>query len=158
MLIEAYVDTSTPRAVGQADLSSLYKRGQTPGNLTASISRSSLWTAALSMFMAHPFGVGPDNFRLEYGKYLNASQWDTDVHSNNLYLELLTGSGLLGLAAFGLVLVARRWDFGPSSLATTIFLVHGLVDYFLMTTPIYFGFWILFSTRFDKFANVVSRN
>ena len=94
------------------------------------------------MFSAHPFGVGPDNFRLEYGKYLNASRWDTDVHSNNLYLELLTGSGFLGLAAFGLMLAARRWDFTPPSLATGIFLVHGLVDYFLMTTPLYFAFWL----------------
>src|SRR5207302_3339823 len=143
MLVEANVDTSTPRAVGQADLSSLYKRGQTAGNLTASIARSSLWTAAFSMFVAHPFGVGPDNFRLEYGKYLKASRWDTDVHSNNLYLELLTGSGFLVLAAFGLMLAARQWNFEPPSLAAAIFLVHGLVDYFLMTTPLYFAFWIV---------------
>jgi O-antigen ligase/polysaccharide polymerase Wzy-like membrane protein len=148
LLIEANVDGSTPRRVGSADLSSLYNRTQIRGNLTASVSRSSLWMAALSMFLAHPFGVGPDNFRLEYGKYLNASHWDTDVHSNNLYLELLTGSGFLGLAAFGLILAARHWDFEPPSLAAAIFLIHGLVDYFLMSTPIYFGFWILLGTRF----------
>ena len=142
MLIEANVDTSTSRAVGQADLSPLYQKAQTPGALTASIPRSSLWKAALSMFIAHPLGVGPDNFRLEYGKYLKASRWDTDVHANNLYLELLTGSGFLGLAAFGLMLAARRWDLTPPSLATAIFLVHGLVDYFLMTTPLYFAFWV----------------
>jgi len=29
------------------------------------------------------------------------------------------------------------------SLGAAVFLLHGLVDVFLMTTPIYFGFWIL---------------
>jgi hypothetical protein len=144
VLIEANLQISSARNVGQADLTSLYNRGQTPGALTASVTRTSLWSAALHMFRAHPFGVGPDNFRLEYGKYLNASRWDTDVHSNNLYLELLTGSGFLGLTAFGLMLAARHWDFTPPSLATGIFLVHGLVDYFLMTTPLYFAFWLTF--------------
>jgi hypothetical protein len=143
LLLETNIRPSTPRSIGQADLTSLYARGHTPGALTASVGRSSLWNAAVLMFRSHPFGVGPDNFRLEYGKYLNASHWDTDVHSNNLYLELLTGSGVLGLAAFGLMLAAKRWDFHPPSLAAAIFLVHGVVDYFLMTTPLYFAFWIV---------------
>jgi len=149
MFASMSIDASTSRAVGRADLSTLYNRSDTPGNLTASIARSSLWEAAFSMFRAHPFGVGPDNFRLEYGKYLSASHWDTDVHSNNLYLELLTGSGLFGLAAFGLMLAAKRWDFEPRNLAAGIFLVHGLVDYFLMTTPVYFAFWIALSSTSD---------
>ena len=143
LLLEGNIRTSVHRSIGQADLKSFYDRGQTPGALTASVARSSLWNAALLMFRAHPFGVGPDNFRLEYGKYLNASHWDTDVHSNNLYLELLTGSGFLGLAAFGLMLAARHWDLQAPSLAAAIFLVHGVVDYFLMTTPLYFAFWIM---------------
>jgi O-Antigen ligase len=147
VLIEANLQIASARNVGQADLTSLYNRGATPGALTASVARSSLWSAALQMFRAHPFGVGPDNFRLEYGKYLNASHWDMDVHANNLYLELLTGSGFLGLAAFGLMLAARHWDFTPPSLATGIFLVHGLVDYFLMTTPLYFAFWMNLGTE-----------
>ena len=142
-LIQADIQPSISRAVGQADLSALYRRGETPGSLTAAVPRSSLWTAALRMFMAHPFGVGPDNFRLQYGKYLGASRWDTNVYSNSLCLELLAGSGILGLAAFGLMLAARQWQFEPSCLAIAVFLVHGLVDFFLMTTPIYFAFWLL---------------
>ena len=30
-----------------------------------------------------------------------------------------------------------------ATLSILVFLVHGLVDFFLMTTPIYFAFWIL---------------
>ena len=151
-LIQADIHASISRVVGQTDLSSFYRRGQTPGRLTASVPRSSLWTAAFRIFIAHPFGVGPDNFRLQYGKYLGASGWDTDVYSNNLYLELLAGSGILGLAAFGLMLAAKRWQFESSCLAIAVFLVHGLVDFFLMTTPIYFAFWLLIG-----FSNSMSR-
>src|SRR5207237_1622644 len=97
----------------------------------------------------HPFGAGPDNYRLEYGKYLGASRWDTRVYSNNLYLELLTGSGILGLAAFVLILAVREWGADAPSLVVAVFLVHGLVDVFLMTTPIYFAFWIMMGTRVD---------
>lgn len=146
-LIQADIHPSVSRVVGQVDLSPLYRRAPAPGSLKASVSRSSLWTAAVRMFIAHPFGVGPDNFRLQYGKYLGASLWDTDVHSNSLYLELLTGSGILGLAAFGLMLAAKQWRFEPSCLAVGVFLVHGLVDFFLMSTPIYFAFWILMGSK-----------
>ncbi len=80
---------------------------------------------------------------MEYGKYLNAEHWDTNIYSNNLYLELLTGSGILGLAAFVLMLARVPWRVEAAALAVAIFLIHGLVDVFLMTTPIYFAFWIL---------------
>lgn len=142
-LIQADVQTSVSRSVGQTDLSALYRRESAPGALTASVPRSALWTAAFRMFVAHPFGIGPDNFRLQYGKYLGALRWDTHLYSNNLYLELLVGSGILGLAAFGLILAAKQWQFEPLCVAIAVFLVHGLVDVFLMTTPIYFAFWIL---------------
>ena len=112
--------------------------------LTATVSRQFLWKAALKMFIAHPFGVGPDNYRLEYGRYLDAVRWDTHVYSNNLYWEILTGSGVLGLLAFLLMLASRRWGSDAASLSTGIFLVHGVVDVFLMTTPIYFAFWMFF--------------
>jgi O-antigen ligase len=99
------------------------------------------------MTRAHPFGVGPDNYRLEYGKYLGALKWDTDVYSNDLLLEILTGSGILGLAAFVWFLFAIPWRFDGESLSIGIFLIHGLVDVFLMATPIYFCFWLLTGIR-----------
>src|SRR5439155_13438184 len=102
--------------------------------------------------ITHPIGDEPDNFRIQYMKYLGTSGWDTDEYSNSLYLELLAGSGILGLAAFGLMLAAKPWQFEPSCLAIAVFLVHGLVDFFLMTTPIYFAFWLLIG-----FSNSMSR-
>jgi len=101
-----------------------------------------LWRAAIEMFKAHPFGVGPDNYRLQYGKYLGALRWDTRVYSNNWYLEILTESGIVGLADLVLMMVSVRWRLEAGSLILVVFLVHGLVDVFLMTTPIYFAFWI----------------
>ena len=114
------------------------------------MNRASLWRAALEMFKAHPFGVGPDNYRLQYGKYLGARRWDTHVYSNNLYLEILTGSGILGLAAFALMLATLRWRLEAGPLILAVFLVHGIVDVFLMTTPIYFAFWISLANVFPS--------
>jgi len=142
ILVHADIRPDVSRRTGQTDLSWIYKRAQDPTSLSAAVSRFSLWRAAYNMFLDHPFGVGPDNYRLEYGKYLGVTRWDTHIYSNNLYLEILTGSGILGLAAFGFVLAQRRWNNDPASQATGVFLLHGLVDVFLMTTPIYFAFWI----------------
>ena len=108
------------------------------------LSRSDLWRAALVMAREHPvFGVGPDNFRLLYGRYFGRSQWNTRIRANNLYLELLSGSGLVGLISFVIMLLAIRRQALVPAIAIGIFLIHGTVDSFLMTTPIYFAFWIL---------------
>jgi hypothetical protein len=110
----------------------------------APVPRSQLWHAALEMFLKYPFGVGPDNYRLLYGRFLGLTQWNTDIYSNSLYLELLTGSGILGLGAFALIVISmQRHTATAGLLAVCVFLIHGFVDVFLMTTPIYFSFWIL---------------
>jgi hypothetical protein len=119
--------------------------------------RAELWAVALSLFRAHPLlGVGPDNFRWLYGPASGHAVWDTRIFSNSLYLELLATVGLMGFAAFGL-LVARalsglrhRAVKGPfaleaSTLAASLggFLVHGLFDYLLAFTPIYLAVFVL---------------
>jgi O-antigen ligase len=141
VLVEADIRPGVERSAGVVDLSARYHRGQSPAVLTASVSRLALWRAAFRMFLDRPLGVGPDNFRLEYGRYLHAGRWDTHISSNNLYLELLTGSGLFGLAAFVLLLAAIRWRVDVPCLVVITFLVHGLADVFFMATPIYFAFW-----------------
>jgi O-antigen ligase len=93
--------------------------------------------------------VGPDNYRLEYGRYIGAARWDTHVYSNNLGLEILTGSGVLGLAAFISLIIVIPWRFDADSISIGIFLFHGMVDVFLMTTPIYFAFWLLLGSHAD---------
>lgn len=123
------------------------KRAERPGRLV-------LWRAALGMFAAQPLlGAGPDNFRLLYGRYSTVRRPDPRVHSNNLYLEVLAGSGLLGAALFGWLcwraaLIARRAARRPARAATTAYgpataaaivaiALHGLVDSFLGFTPTY---------------------
>ncbi|MGE5245804.1 MAG: O-antigen ligase family protein [Betaproteobacteria bacterium] len=112
-----------------------------------------LWGAALRMVAAHPlFGVGPDNFRLMYGTYTGLRRADSRVHSNDMYLEVLAGGGLVGGAAFAWLLWAaaacfRRagraaWgSLGAAPLgivaAGVAIGVHGLVDSFLSFTPTY---------------------
>jgi O-antigen ligase len=112
------------------------------------------------MFAQHPLlGTGPDNFRHVYGQYLGLPAWDERVHANNLYLELLADVGILGTAAFGLVIapavvglvravrdspqgIHGVWlaGLGASMLA---FFVHGTLDYFLDFTPVYVLFWLI---------------
>jgi hypothetical protein len=147
VLIEADIRPDASRKTSNVDLTHLYNRGIQSGTITANTPRSSLWKAALLIFVTHPFGAGPDNFRLIYGRYLNASRWDTNIYANNLYLEILTGSGFLGLAAFVWMLGRRQWVAGAASLAAAVFLIHGLVDVFLMATPIYFTFWMLVAVK-----------
>jgi hypothetical protein len=119
-----------------------------------------LWRAATRMFAAHPLaGVGPDNFRLAYGSYSGLVGTDERTHSNNMYLEMLAGGGLLVAFAFGWLLwrsaacaveiVAIAHRAGGASGAVALGLaaavlaiaVHASVDSFLSFAPTY----VLFS-------------
>jgi hypothetical protein len=121
------------------------RRAVRPGRLV-------LWRAAASMFAAHPLlGVGPDNFRLLYGRYAGIPGADPRTHSNNMYLEILAGGGLLAAAAFAwffresaaLVIPALRSrdprTVGVASAMVAIAL-HGTVDSFLSFAPTYILF------------------
>jgi O-antigen ligase len=102
------------------------------------------------MVAAHPLtGVGPDNFRLSYGTYLGISDADPRVHSNNMYLEVLAGTGLVGgiaflwfgWRAFGRVLALLAPDaanVGAGIAAAMIAIAaHGAADAFLGFTATY---------------------
>ena len=117
------------------------------------IDRVSLWWAAGRMLWAHPLlGIGPDNFRLTYGPYLDLKEWDYSLHSNNMFLEFFVGTGFLGgmcfLWLFYRILAGLRdtWqtlrqDDLPVFLglagATLTITMHGMIDYFLGFTPTY---------------------
>jgi hypothetical protein len=120
------------------------------------VDRRTLWGAALRIAEEHPVtGIGPDNFRQVYGRYIGRATWDTRVHANNMYLEVLAGAGIIGAAALlwlvgasGL-LVWRLWAAAsPSAAAAPAILVaawlviagHGLVDNFLSFTTTYVMF------------------
>ena len=70
--------------------------------------RSSAQLSGLLMFLDHPlFGVGVLNFGVYYPEYsrglgIDNKVWDQSPH--NLYLEILTEKGLVGLSAFLLLI------------------------------------------------------
>lgn len=122
--------------------------------------RLALWRAAVLMAADYPlFGVGPDSFRWSYGEYAGVTDWDTGIHANNLYLEWLAGTGIVGLLAF-LWLSSRLAKLGLSRLrfqksenawlmalglaaGLATWYVHGFVDFFYEFTPAYLAFWLL---------------
>jgi O-antigen ligase len=109
------------------------------------------------MVATHPLvGVGPDNFRLAYGSYAGVAAADPRTHSNNMYLEVLAGGGLLAFAAFawllwrasdcvrtGLRLAAGHGHAATVGVAAAAIAIalHATVDSFLSFAPTY----VLFS-------------
>ena len=112
-----------------------------------------LWRAAAGMIADHPIrGVGPDNFRLLYGPYINLRRADPRLNSHNMYIEILVGGGVLAGVALAWLLwrVARSfvalWRQAATPLATlsagvlaagVAVAIHGLVDSFLGFTATY---------------------
>jgi hypothetical protein len=132
--------------------------GSRPTELPQPVSRPgrlALWGAAVRLTADHPWiGVGPDNFRSRSGAYLAGFAADSRVHSNNMYLEVLTGGGVVATAAFlwflwrviGVARAAHRRLTGAAAAAYTgvaaagtAFLCHGLLDSFLTFTPTAFA-------------------
>lgn len=129
--------------------------GRMPGGAMR-MPRTVLWQTALQIAGDHPVtGIGPDNFRHTYGRYLGLAAWDTRVHANNTYLEVLVGMGVLGLAALGwLVIAAARSAealvagasvesmplIAAAVAACTVIAAHGVVDSFLTFTSTYVVF------------------
>ena len=128
-------------------------------NMTSVPTRLDLWRAALQIWRSSPlFGIGPDNFRLAKWRYMGIPKGDETILANNLYLEILAGSGIFGLASLLWLLwesgriLTRRLREARSSTELTIawfgtafflaFLIHGLVDYVLKFTPTFALFWI----------------
>lgn len=117
--------------------------------------RRELWTAAVALWRAHPWlGVGMGGFRHLYGAPLGLSEWDDRILANSLYFEILADGGVVGVLAWGWLLVAavvaawqgaRRGD--PLALAVlgalAAWLVHGLVDVGIETTAVYALFWAM---------------
>jgi hypothetical protein len=107
-----------------------------------------LWRAAWGMFRDRPWlGVGPDNYRLLYGKYAGISAADPRVHSNNMYVEIAAGMGLIGILAAGWLALRRAADAIATARAGAIevgvaaacaaIAVHGLADSFVSFTGTY---------------------
>jgi len=119
--------------------------------------RSTLWPLAVQLFAERPlFGIGLDNFRLVYGRLLQADAWNETIHTNNWYLEFLVGGGLLAALPFFAWLAwegavawtrLRQRPVNPWQIAILAsllaFLSHGLVDFFLLFNSTGLFFWLL---------------
>lgn len=119
--------------------------------------RRVLWSIAGRQFLEQPLlGIGLDNFRLTYGQVMGWQAWNTSIHTNNWYVETAVSVGLLGtipffgwLALLGLDVfnhVRRRritlWQIALAC-AFIAFVIHGLLDYFLLFNGTGILFWIL---------------
>jgi hypothetical protein len=120
---------------------------------TPVLGRLTLWRAVARILRAHPLlGVGPDNFRLIYGEYAGLPHFDTRLHSNNMYLEMLVGGGIIGGVAFAWLCASAFTAFaravrraGPQMAAAVAgvtaagaaIALHGMVDSFLGFTSTY---------------------
>ncbi len=126
-----------------------------PGRLT-------LWRAGWRMVQAHPLlGVGPDNFRLVYGRYAGVAEWDRAIHANSIYVEWLADTGVLGFGAFLLSLGCLGWHVGrglrrvnrlasrergwllAGSAVLVVWFVHGVLDSFYEFLPTLIPFWMV---------------
>jgi hypothetical protein len=71
------------------------------------VPRRTLWHGAVAAWRAHPLlGIGPDNFRHLAGQLLGRTDIDERLHANSLYFETLADLGMVGVLAFGAVLLA----------------------------------------------------
>jgi hypothetical protein len=121
------------------------------------VPRAALWRAALAAWREHPLlGLGADNFRHLYGRYLGLPDPDDRLHANNLYLETLADEGTLGFLALvflvGALGSAARGAAAPPptrllalglSVGLGAYLVHGIFDTFLEFTPTFALPWLL---------------
>jgi hypothetical protein len=160
-----YPGRSTASVEGAAVGAPLPTRGRMPSSVMR-MPRSVLWQTALRVWRDHPWlGIGPDNFRHTYGRYLGLAAWDVRVHTNNSYLEVLTGMGAIGAAALVplIVLAARSvrrmWAnadsktlplLGAATAACLAIATHALVDSFLTFTPTYVAFAIAGGLLFGR--------
>lgn len=134
----------------------LATRGRMPATVMR-MPRMVLWSTALRMWRERPlFGIGPDNFRHTYGRYLGLAAWDTRVHANNSYIEVLVGMGMVGVIALLWLAIAAARSMraivtapdaalplvAASAAACLAIAAHALVDSFLTFTPTYAAFAI----------------
>jgi O-antigen ligase len=121
-----------------------------------------LWGVAWDLFRHSPaLGAGWGNYKALYGAYLGGNFPgipESGLSAHNLYLQLLAETGILGFAAFSLLMYQvwreswRQWSVAGRGLEQTLafgalgamvaLLAHGFVD-FLFTPQLETLFWIV---------------
>ena len=160
-----YPARSAASVEGAAVGAPLPSHGRMPSGVMR-MPRSVLWQTAITIWRERPLlGIGPDNFRHTYGRHLGLAAWDTRVHTNNSYVEVLVSMGIAGAIALGWLMVravasartiVAKAD--PAALAMTAaalaaclaIAVHALADSFLAFTPTYVVFAIAAGLLFRR--------
>ncbi|MBV8170546.1 MAG: O-antigen ligase family protein [Candidatus Eremiobacteraeota bacterium] len=121
---------------------------QDPGGVGT---RNELWSAALTMFAAHPLlGVGAGNFEHLLG---SVGLVNVQTHANSLWLQTLAEQGLVGfvalLALYVVVLrecsvgLASSWLARAALIATLCMLLHQVVDDLFFFPKVGLLWWLL---------------
>lgn len=127
------------------------QQSKIPGHATLGDSRSFLWDPAWQAFLASPLiGSGPYTYISFYMQQQSIPPSPLYLFSHNIYLDLLSGSGVVGLAAFLVMVLClvfglfkrlrqtagleRAAAMGAMA-ALSAFLVHGVVDSVHHTIP-----------------------
>jgi hypothetical protein len=123
------------------------------------VSRVKLWEATLHMLRDHPvLGTGLSGFARSIGPYRGGVFNETLMYPHNVLLNFWAETGLLGVVAFGWLLVQgfrttlRGWREGFDEwrplqlgllLALVAIVVHGMVDVPYWKNDLSLGFWAL---------------
>jgi len=132
------------------------ERVEQPERAPLAPSRGTLWRIAAADFRERPLlGLGLDNYRLRYGRHLGWEEWNETLHTNNWYIETLVSVGLLGGVPFHAFLailvvdIVRRTPRAAAveelavGAALMAFMIHGMLDYFLLFHATGILFWVL---------------
>ena len=136
------------------------------------VGRFHLWAAALQMLREHPvFGAGLSGFASAIAPFWNPTHTDYYTYPHNIILNFWSETGLLGLAAFGWILVAgvviawrgyrkttaawRAIHLGVL-LALAAVVVHGLVDVPYWKNDLSIEFWAVLALCLTPAALSVS--
>lgn len=107
--------------------------GLIPGRAEAVLDRLIIWERALSVFASHPingvgFGGFVDHVYNNEPLQLNVGLGYESLHTHNTYLEVLTGTGILGFSAY-IVFLVLTWKhlltawYGRKGLKTDCFIL-----------------------------------
>ncbi len=125
------------------------------------VGRFHLWSVTLHMLRDHPlFGAGLSGFSTTIGPYWNPTNIDRFTYPHNIVLNFWTETGILGVIAFGWILVVGfrhawvGWRHASPEwrvinlgvlLALLAVVVHGLVDVPYWKNDLSLEFWVLLS-------------
>ena len=129
-------------------------------NETSNQGRIAMWQLSGKYFLAHPWGVGFNNFLVSFSQGVEAKTYDQAsqeinarynlpakyVSAHSLYLQVLVETGVVGFglfAAFWVCLIRYLWEFVRNYEKVQDFLIYFVAQALLMVL------WILLAAIFD---------